>query len=71
MVPASQGHEVLVGAFFRNLAPIKNYDLVGMGQGGQAVGRNNGGFSLTDLTEVSDDGLFGHLVYRRQGVVQD
>ena len=40
-------------------------------QGRQSVGRNNGGFALSEVLDVFDDSMLGFRVYSAEGVVQD
>ncbi len=69
MPPASD--EVVVVAFLGDLAVAQDEDAVGVADGGEAVGDDEGGAAGDQRAEVLLDGSLGLRVHRAGGLVED
>ena len=67
-----QLHELVVGALFDDLSGIEDQDLVGILNGGEAVGDDKGGPALLDHFQGLDMGCFQSLrINMGGGFIQD
>src|SRR3954451_20402219 len=70
-VEAGQGEELFVAAGFGYVAVLEDDDLVGVADGGEAVGDDEGGAAFHEPVEGVEEEAFAFAVEGAGGFVQD
>src|SRR5208337_2526690 len=65
------GNELVVRALFYDASLVEDGDGVGVADGGNAMGDEDGGASAHDFAEMVEDFIFGVGVDAGEGVVED
>ena len=58
-IESAARHQIFVAALLDDAALVQDDDVVGLAQGGDAVGDEDGGAVFHDLAEVAQNRLFG------------